>query len=443
MKRKLFILLYSIFTFSAYSQEKLIDNSEIIDQARKEITPAVENFFANCLVTTDCNDCIKELVKTGKNTYERYLIGGSLYNIDPEISYQLHKEAYIKRPQELNFNLEYAIESHRIGDYKNAIKHYEMYQKEVPNDYRVAVWLSECYLNIGNNTKAIAHWKKANHAKNHIGIDNAIYIIHGRSDQIKKRSELLAKIKLKEANSAYELVFLDMNWELDWWNTTIQDAFLEHDLSVIKNTFGVSSEEYIEATTYKEVKVLSKKINVIDSIQNILKDAKLILNDNPLPVNGKIASDLLRIAFINKLLNEKEFFRKRGNEIIMLANKNKDEELLNIYAYLEAAVTGKVSEATDKKGWNEYKSERFAISYFIGLADANRYDNPELKKALNDFPNSSKLQWVKLNCAYIEKKVFKNDLIALLKKEFKTLGSSTSRFSYPLDSYFALLETQM
>ena len=256
MKKILFLLLNIIFTFSVYSQKTIENNSEVIDRATEKITPAIENFFSNCLVTTPCETCINTLVKTAKNDYERYLIGGLLFNIDPKISYKLHKNALKKRPNELNFNLEYAIESHRIGDYKNAIKHYEIYQKEVPNDYRVAVWLSECYLNIGNNTKAIAHWKKANHAKNHIGIDNAIYIIHGRSDQIKKRSEWLAKIKLKEANSAYELVFLDMNWELDWWNTTIQDSFLENDLSVIKNTFGASSQEYIEGTKYKELKVL-------------------------------------------------------------------------------------------------------------------------------------------------------------------------------------------
>ena len=82
-----------------------------------------------------------------------------------------------------------------------------------------------------------------------------------------------------------------------------------------------------------------------------------------MPINGKIASDLLRISFINKLLDEKHFFEKRGKEMIELADKHKDEELLNIYAYLESVATGRVSEQTDKKGWNEYLSEKFAIFY--------------------------------------------------------------------------------
>ena len=162
-----------------------------------------------------------------------------------------------------------------------------------------------------------------------------------------------------------------------------------------------------------------------------------------MPINGKVASDLLRISFINRLLDEKEFFEKRGKEMIELADKYKDEELLNIYAYLESVATGHVSEQTGKKGWNEYQSEKFAISYFIGLADKNKYDNPDLEKALIDFPYSSKIHWVKLNCAKIEGKDIKTDLVEVLKKEFKTLGSDQSKYSYGLKNYFYLLENEL
>ncbi|WP_299888269.1 hypothetical protein [uncultured Lacinutrix sp.] len=443
MKKTILFIILSAILLSCNAQVNTENNKEKIKKAQTEITPALEYFLSDCLVNKDCNDCVEDLVSKAKNEYQKYLIGGALYTIDSKTSYKLHKSAYEKYPNELNFNLEYAIESHRIGDYQTAIKHYEVYKQAIEKDYRVDVWLSECYLNIDNYPKAIEHWKKANHPKNNTGIDKAIYIIHGQVDQIKKRSDLIAKTKSKDSKSAYELIFLDMNWELDWWNNNIQEYFLEKDINTIKSTFGPNSKEYLQLSAYKKIKHLSKKSNYKDSIKTALLDSKLILDNAPMPINGKVASDLLRISFINRLLDEKKFFEKRGQEMINLADKYKDEELLNIYAYLESVATGHVSEQTDKKGWNEYQSEKFAISYFIGLANKNKYDNPDLEKALADFPNSSKIHWVKLNCAKIEGKDIKTDLIEVLKKEFKTLGSDQNKYSYGLKNYFYLLETEI
>ncbi|TCI84717.1 tetratricopeptide repeat protein [Tenacibaculum sp. M341] len=430
-------IIFSLALLNSHAQ--INHKKELIKKYQAELKQDFNYFFSDCLINKDSDDCVNNLISKANNEYHQYLIGDVLYNIDPIKSYELHKKAIQKQPNELSFNLEFAIESHRIKDYKNAIKHYKIYKKIKESDYRIDVWLSECYLNLGNYKKAIEHWKKANHSENHTGIDKAIYIIHGRTDQIKKRSDLISKVKLKDSKSAYELIFLDMNWEWDWWNSNIQKYFLAKDLKTIKNIFGSESLEYLQLSTYKKVKELDSK----DSIKKVLIDSKLILNNNQIPFNGKIASDLLRISFLNKLLTEEEFFKKRGKEIIELADKHKDEELLNIYAYLESVSTGHVSEQTDKKGWNEYKSEKFAISYFIGLADKNRYDDPNLAKAIEDFPNSSKIHWVKLNCAKIEGKDIKQDLIEILKKEFKTLGSYPGKFSYGLKNYFYLLENEM
>ncbi len=440
MKKILLFIGLNLGLLSCNAQVK--SGKEEIKKAKTEITPDLTYFFSDCLLNKNCDDCITALVTKAKNEYQKYLIAGALYDIDSKVSYELHKLAYEKHPNELNFNLEYAIESHRKGDYKTAIKHYKIYKEANEKDYRVDVWLSECYLNRDDHLKAIEHWEKANHSKNHTGIDKAIHIIHGRTDQIKKRSKLIEKVKNKDVRSAYELIFLDMNWELDWWNSIIQEHFLEKDLTIIKNTFGAKSKEYLQLLAYRKIKETSKKGSSAEAIKKVLLNSKLIIDNNEIPANGNVASDLLRISFINRLISEKDFFEKRGNEIIKLADKHKDIELLNIYAYLESVVTGKVSEKTDKKGWNEYKSEKFAISYFIGLRDKNKYDNPDLAKALIDFPNSSKIHWVKLNCAKIEGRDIKQDLIEVLKKEFKTLGSDQAKYSYGLKNYFYLLKNE-
>lgn len=420
--------------------QKIENNSKLISKAKQELKPELNTFFSECLLKNECSECVENLILHATDPFKMYLIGGALFNIDAEKSYELHKKAFDRKQHELNFNLEYAIELHRRGQYTEAIPYYLIYKQKNKTDYRIDVWLSECYINSGDLEKSIEHWKASNHPENHTGIDKAIHTIHGSADQISRRSKLRSEISSKKKiDSAYDLIYLDLNWEIDWWNSKSQDYFVEQDLQLISETFGTRSEVYQDASAYIRIKQLAAK-NEVDSIKAALIDLKLIINKNRLIPNGKITSDILRIAFIHKIANESDFFNERKNDILQLADQKQDGELLNIYAYLEAVVNGHVAEETDIKGWQKYQDERFAVSYFFGLADKNRYDNPDFKQALSDFPNSAELQWIKLNCAMIENIDFTTDLIELIKKDFKTLQSDQNRYSYGLKNYFYLLE---
>ena len=433
------LLLLSLLSFACQSQT-LENSKDKIDKAEKELSDSFTTFFSTCLLETDCKKCVDELASQATDEYKMYLIGTALYTIDVEKSFELHKKAIELKPNELNFSLEYAMQLHRKGLYKEAIPYYLAYQKQAETDYRIDLWLSECYLNTSEIDQSIKHWKAAIEKGSNTGIDKAIHLIHGRTDQIKNRSELLSKTKEKNEESAYKLIALDANWEVDWWNSLTQTFFIEKDLELIGTTFGKTSEIYTDLSAYYSIKKLYEEKNNVDSINQIFNASKFITDGNRFIKNGKITSELLRIAFLNKIIDEKEFFDSRKDELMTFSDSLKDIELLNIYAYLEATVNEKVSEETDKKGWNEYKDERFAISYFMGLAEKNTYSNPDLEKALQDFPNSAGIQYVKLNCAYIEKRDFKEDLIELIKKDFKTLDSHPNRYSYGLKSYFHLLE---
>ncbi|MBN9292648.1 MAG: tetratricopeptide repeat protein [Flavobacteriia bacterium] len=412
-----------------------------IETAKKELNAAMTT-FNGCIVNSDLDNCIATLIKSADNEYKKYIIGGLLYKIDKDKSFQLHKEAYLSKPDELDFNLEYAIELHRNGEFSEASKIYEKYGKEKPDDFRINIWLADCYINTGDIEKSISNWKKANHPKNHTSIDFAIHTIYGRSDQIKLRNDYRKEIETGNIQALYSLIFLDMNLELDWWNTNTQEYFLKEDVRLIESKFEKTNIDYNTIQTYIKIKNLSNSENGGDSIKMLLTNNKIIIGLNPLPTNGQIASDLLRICFINQLISKQEFYNNRGQELLKLANATKDKELLNIYAYLQATVNGKVDTSIDKLGWSIFKDERFAISYFIGKADKNRFDDKELAQALTDFPNSSKLYWVKTNCAKIENIELRPHLIELIKREFKTLGSDESHYSYSLKSYFYYLESE-
>lgn len=438
--RQTILILLTLFSASCNSQT-LVSNRDKIETATKELESAMTT-FSSCLVNSNLDQCIQDLITSADTEYKKYLVGGILFEIDKDKSFQLHKEAYTSNPNDLDFNLEFAIELHRKGEFTQAAKLYEKYCKEKPEDYRINVWLADCYINIGEIDKSISNWNKANHPKNHTGIDKAICTIYGRTDQIKIRNDYRKEVEKGNVQALYSLIFLDMNWELDWWNSNIQEYFLAEDIALAKNKFNQNDNDYKTIQAYIQIKKLSKSYTQNDSIRIILKKNKLIIGSNPLPTNGQIASDILRISFINQIISEKDFYKRYGNELLNLAKRTKDKETLNIYAYLQATVNGKVDASIDKLGWTDFKDERFAISYFIGKADNNRYDDKELARALTDFPNSSKLYWVKTNCAKIENKQLRPMLIELIKREFKTLGSNERRYSYGLKTYFYHLENE-
>ncbi len=439
MKYSLLTLLV-LFSFSSISQT-LVSNRDKIETAKKELKSSMAT-FSSCIVNSELDSCIAILIQNADNEYKKYIVGGLLYKIDKDKSFQLHEEAYLSKPEELDFNLEYAIELHRKGEFKEALKHYEQYNKAKPEDFRVNVWLADCYINTGKTDKSVENWLKSNHAKRHTSIDQAINVIYGRTDQLKIRNNYRKEIEKGNKEAFYALIFLDMNWEQDWWNTTIQEYFLKEDIRLLETKLENTSVAYNSIQTYLKIKKLSKSDNPGDSIRALLANNKMIIGSNPIPTNGQMASDLLRICFANQIISEKEFYSNRGQEILKLAQETKDKELLNIYAYLQATVNGKVDASIDKLGWTDFKDERFAISYFIGKAAKNRFDDKELAQVLADFPNSSKLYWVKTNCAKIENMKLKPHLIELIRREFKTLGSDSSHYSYPLNSYFGYLKDE-
>lgn len=434
------LAILTLFSYSCYPQ-KLLSYQDKIETAKKELNAAISTFNLS-IVNSDLDSCLAALMRSADNEYKKYLIGGLLYDIDADKSFQLHKEAYLAKPKNLDFNLEYAIELHRKGAFNEATQFYEKYRKVKPEDFRINVWLADCYINTGDIEKSISYWNKANHPKNHTSIDFAIHTIYGRTDQVKLRNNYRKEIRKGNINAMYALIFLDMNWELDWWNSNIQEYFLTEDMKLAKSTFNQNDIDYKTIEAYVKIKKLSKIENTTDSIKSILLEHKLLIDSFYLPSNGQIASDLLRICFKNKIVSENVFYTQRGDELLKLAKTKKDKELLNIYAYLQLKANRKVDASIDKLGWLEFKDERFAISYFMGKAGKNSFDDQELAQALNDFPNSSKLYWVKMNCAKIENKPLSQILIELIKKEFKTLGSDPNHYSYALKSYFGELEKE-
>ena len=346
--KSIFALLFTtvLFTTCLGQTQTLVPNRDLIDKAKGNLQTAMTT-FSSCIVKSDTKNCIDNLVSNATTEYKKYLVGGMLYEIDTLQSFKLHREAYLANPQDENFVLEYAIELHRKRHYTEAAKLYETYSAKEKNDVRIYVLLSDCYINIGETGKAIENWQKANHSQKHTTIDFAIHTIYGKTNQMESRNNYKNEIAQGKSTSFYPLIFLDENWEFDWWNSGAQEDFLAADIEIAKTKLNAKSNDLKVLEAYIVIKKLEKETSKADAIKKVLFDNNLILDNKPLPQFGSMASDLLRICFINGLLNERSFYQSRGQELLNLANKTKDKEVLNIYAYLQATVEGKVKPETD------------------------------------------------------------------------------------------------
>jgi hypothetical protein len=413
-----------------------------IDNAVKALKAPMEE-FDSCVPTAPVESCVSTLVKSCDTDYKKFIAGNIVYTISKPWSYRLHKQAYNSNPGELAFLFEYAMELHRNGEYAQAIPLYEKYRINSPDDYRACVWLADCYLNTGNARKSVENWNLASHQKNHSGIDFAIHSIYGDTTVARRRSDLREAAKGGNQQSLNSLIFMDLNWQSDWWNAAINEKLLQPDLALAEQVLGKDSREFNVLQTYVNVKKQADGAKSSQSIKSLLTKSSLLVGTEPLPHDGQMTSDLIRIALINHVVNEKELYEQRGEELLQLAHKLKDAEFLNTYAHLQSTVEGKVNPEIDKLGWKEFKDERFALSYFVGNADKNRYDDPELQQALIDFPNSSKLYWIKTSSAKAENKPLQPHWIELIRREFKTLGSDPNHYSYRLKSYFVYLQNEL
>jgi hypothetical protein len=433
------IFVISILCLASFAK-KPFDFQTVNAQATK-FTPKVKAFHEECLLKDDLDFCLNALEENFKIDEEKFIFANIIFDIDRDRSYKIHERLFNEYPDEDNVKLEWAMQLHREGKFKEASDIYQELIVTFPKDFRIKIWLAECYINLEKHEEAITVWKSANHKRNHTGIDFAIHLINGNKEHLKKRDQLIKKVSQKDIKSAYFLIEMSLNWEFDWWNTRINENYLLNDLAFIKKHLSI--EVYDELRIYADLKLAEKENLPADSIKNLFKKSKIIENPTAYTNNGKVYSEVFRIGLSNKLIDAKYIYETKGKELTKLADAKNDVEFLNVYAFLQARVKGKVVPELDKLGWEKYKSEKFCRSYFTGLREKNTYDNPHLNKAINDFPHSAYIRWIKVNSGYIEKKDIKADLIELIKLEFKSLDSDYSRYSYKLNAFLMLLESKL
>ncbi len=432
---KLVFSLFSIFfCISIFSQAYI--NNKRLDQAQKKLAETFNEFHSN-LVNQSYSKCIQKLLKSTSGSYENFLIAEELYFIDKETASQLHKKAYHKDKGNLMFQLAYANELHRSKKFDQAITIYNTYLERGNRITETHTWLSDCYIQLGNTARALEHWQKTKHSTNSDEISKAICRIYGTDKQNKQRNELQKRVIKGDTKAAFNLIYLDMNWEITWWKKKYREAFAKSDLILIKNIFGANSSTYDNLLAYTTIKSLADNYLNQDRINLIFRSSGLITQKGALVPNGKITADLIQIALRNNLIKESSFYQSHGKQLTSLVNKTKDDDLVNLYIYLETNYFGKPNSKLELKGWKEFNNKRCAASY---LSEEKVTIN-DIHEAQKDFNHSATIQRILVDYKIKENLNYKSDLIKLIQLEFQSLESEPHRYTYNLNEYFRLLKT--
>lgn len=351
-----------------------------------------------------------------------FIIANMLYRSEPAVSYRLHARALKALPHESAAALEMAMEQHRKGEYAAAIVNY---RKCIDTGMGVhfSCLLADCLIHTGQLKEAVMAWEKAGHGNNHTKIDFAIFEIYGPLMPVQRRGDLVARIKAGDLNRLAELIELDLNFDRDWWNSSVFEEGLDLDLKLAEKLLGKSSPRYQQLAVYAQLARQEEK--KADDIRQTLTAAKLVLGKNAvLPENSHLARGLCELAMRNEAVTA-EILWQAYEPALRQRLAAKDRDALHLLCLLAVnAKNGKLAEL-DRLGWKEWQDPEFAVSYISGLAaekKITRPDDQEILDVLKVRPSDSFLAQIRVSLAG-EGGLTQDLLVAAITAEYHRLST--------------------
>jgi tetratricopeptide (TPR) repeat protein len=391
------------------------------------------------------NQKLMKLAEKEPGTAMTMLVANMLYSVDPETSYALHKKAYAAEPTDKATILEWAMERHRKGEYDEAASLYQKYLKIVPQDLVRQALLADCLVRTGKLPEAVKAWKSANHANHHTGIDFAICEIYGPLSPFKRRSDLLDAIRGGDSKGFEKLIYLDINFDRDWWNSAVNKHALQADMDLAEKTLNKESQRFKDLLVYS--KLATSEDSDDNSTGKALTDAGLVIGEKSrLPESSLIARYLVEKVIRCKLATGEELLKKYEKELSSRTKSNPgDPDALNLLCLLCVGGDKNKLAEYDKYGWEHFGDVKCAASYLVGLAANGRLagSSAELAKALKQFPEDSFIRRLQIQTAGPDN-VTTDMLAGAIKAEYRKLSPGmVIPDSYTLKGLFYGLNSQL
>ena len=279
--------------------------------------------------------------------------------------------------------------------------------------------------------------KKAEFEQGHTAIDLAIHSVYGDPNPWTTRAALLEGLKTDPARAA-DLILLDLDWEVDWWNADVNRDALNHDMALIRKTMGGESWRFLDLETLVYLETSTGISSAM--VGRRLKSSGLILEGGRLPLDSPVASALIRRVLSEELSTPEELYGAFAEELDKRARSAAgDVEALNLLAGLALeADKGKIA-GIDRYGWDRYGDQRFACSLLAGKGERLKLKDPDLQRAMTEFPGCPDVWLMASGCAAMEGAPTRDLMVRLISAEFNGLNSDPHRFGHKLNAYIDTL----
>src|SRR5215471_13590978 len=289
------ILLVAVLISGASANE----GDPIVEQYRAEdidglLGPALQKAEALGLEgrVGESNQAVLDAVPEAKRQpVHNFALGNILYRSRPDISRALHRKAVEAVPESAMAQLEYAMEEQRAGNCADAAPAYRKVLAAQPQLEYLHALYADCLIQLGQYQLAAKHWLKARHDRHHISIEKQIHEIYGKTSPGQRRGEMLEQFRRGQTELAEAIIWQDLDFDQDWWNSRTDEVFLARDLTEIGSALGVESRRFKELKLWVDAATGKRKLSEGLSELNLLQPPS-----GAFPVSSFAAYHLIRMA---------------------------------------------------------------------------------------------------------------------------------------------------
>src|SRR5262247_1981249 len=396
LRRMLSILLVSVLTSGAAVGQ---GGDPIVEQYRAEdieglLKPALQKAQALALEgrVRESNQAVLDAVPEAKRQpVHDFALGNLLYRTRPDISRALHRKAVEAVPESAMAQLEYAMEEQRAGNCSDAAPAYRKVLAAQPQREDLHALYADCLVQLGQYKLAAEHWLKARHDRHHISIEKQIHEIYGKTSPGQRRGEMLEQFRRGQTELAEAIIWQDLDFDQDWWNSRTDEVFLARDLTEIGRALGVESRRFRELKLWVDAATGKRKLGEGLGELNLLQPPS-----GAFPVSSFAAYHLIRMALSESLTDAAFLLETYEAELRRraLADGANDPKAMEILGFLIYDQRRDQIGEIDLAGWKRYQMAPFAASYLIQLSKAGNLSlaTPELAAAVKEFPRNVLVQ---------------------------------------------------
>lgn len=391
---------------------------------------------------SESNEAVLNAVPEAKRKAAHdFALGNILYRTRPDLSRTLHRKAVEAMPESTLAQLEHAMEEQRAGNCADAAPAYRKVLTAQPDREYLHALYADCLVQLGQYKLAVEHWLKAGHARHHIAIEKQIHEIYGKVVPDQRRGDLLERFRRGEIELAEAIVWQDLDFDQDWWNSRKDEVFLARDLAEIGRVLGIDSQRFRELKLWADTETGKRKLGEGLSELNLLQPPS-----GGFPVSSFAAYHLIRLALAEGLTNAAFLLTAYETELRRraLADGTNDLKAMEILGFLIFDQRRDQLAEINLAGWKRYQIGPYAASYLFDLSKAGKLSltTPELVAAVNEFPKNVLVQEMGLHAARKAGKSGKElapYIARVITAEYAQLTGVGGRNSYKLKLLFAEL----